>query len=83
MNFPTVNDLCLCVWINSDGQKIAIRLSKQVHKATSAIKKGVQFYNAVVGLKAGSYLPQTVTEKDALVPSSSMFSGILDIQQVA
>ena len=69
--------------VNSDGQMIAIRLSKQVQKATTAVKKGVQLYNGVSGMKSGSRYPQTITEKDALIPSSSVFSSILEYQQVS
>jgi hypothetical protein len=73
----------LIFYLNSDGQMIAIRLSKQVQKATAAVKKGVQLYNAVGGMKSGSLLHQTITEKDALIPSSAIFISILENQQVS
>ena len=54
-------------------QIIGIRLSKQVRKATAAVQKGVQLYNAVIGIKSGSLLCQNIAEKDALIPSSPVF----------
>jgi len=57
---------------------IAIRLSKQVHKATAAIKKGVQLFNAVIGMKSGWCLPYNISETEALNPSSPVFDSVLD-----
>jgi multisubunit Na+/H+ antiporter MnhC subunit len=68
----------LFVVFNTDGQMIAIRLSKQVHKATTAIKRGVQLFNAVIGMNCSSCLPGNISEKDAMVPSSHVFDSVLD-----
>lgn len=76
---------CLLIYLLrfiTDGQMIAIRLSKQVHKATAAIKKGVLLFNGIVGMKSSSRLPMNISEKDALAPSSPVFDNVLHDSQV-
>lgn len=67
----------------SDGQTIAVRLNKQVKKASSAIRKGVTAYNSVRGFiaSAGATLPGSIDEKE-VSSTSSIFRTILDISQV-
>jgi hypothetical protein len=66
----------------ADGQMVATRLSKQVKKATAAVKKGVALYNGVGGMKPGSKVPDSISETDALVPTSDVFASVLVCDQV-
>ena len=81
---PATAGLLVFVICCSDGHKVAVRLNKQVKKASGAIRKRVTAYNSVTGFSSstGATLPGTVSEIDVL-PSSSIFATVLDISQVA
>ena len=61
----------------SDGQKIARRLSKQVQKSTSAVKKGLKLYNEQTISYGDSGLPLTIDIEEALDPNSDVYSELI------
>ena len=67
----------------TDGQSIAIRLNKQLRKASHAIRKCVTAYNSVQGFNAaaGATVPETICEKD-VSSYYSLFAAVLNITQV-
>lgn len=66
-----------CVYI--DGQAVAIRLSKQINKATAEVKKFVDLYNRQ---PAVNNLPTTVSVSDALDVSNQIYFNVLCSQEV-
>ena len=67
------------LFIYKDGQAVAVRLSKQVNKATGEVKKLVDLYNQQE--TAGSF-PETISFTDALDCCNPLYFTVLCKQEV-